>query len=187
MYAGKASLLQAVGKAGEMKKAQKEMEKYVNLLKETAGAQVPTQGGVPETAVTSRNNIRLERDVTLNYEFRQGVPVVKVVINGHTYYFLFDTCAGITCVSDKLVNTEKLAYQQTGNSMQGMDGQTRDTVATWSSTTGSVTKHCMPTWIKSWLKKAKKSNEGTSSDTWETPDYPRGLTCIMKYGKITNR
>lgn len=123
MYAGKASLLQAVGKAGEMKKAQKEMEKYVNLLKETAGAQVPTQGGVPETAVTSRNNIRLERDVTLNYEFRQGVPVVKVVINGHTYYFLFDTCAGITCVSDKLVNTEKLAYQQTGNSMQGMDGQ----------------------------------------------------------------
>ena len=65
----------------------------------------------------------MERDVTLNYEFRQGVPVVKVVINGHTYYFLFDTCAGITCVSDKLVNTEKLAYQQTGNSMQGMDGQ----------------------------------------------------------------
>ena len=64
---------------------------------------------------------------------------------------------------------------------------TRDTVATWSSTTGSATKHCMPTWIKSWLKKAKKSNEGTSSDTWETPDYPRVLTCIMKYGKITNR
>lgn len=123
MYAGKVSLLQAVGKAGEMKKAQKEMEKYVNLLKETASVQAPMQGGIPVTAVTSGNNIRLERDVTLNYEFRQGVPVVKVVINGHTYYFLFDTCAGITCVSDKLVNTDKLAYQQTGNSMQGMDGQ----------------------------------------------------------------
>lgn len=81
------------------------------------------QEGMPMTAVTSGNHIRLERDVTLNYEFRRGVPVVKVVINGHTYYFLFDTCAGITCVSDKLVNAEKLAYQQTGNSMQGMDGQ----------------------------------------------------------------
>ncbi|MEI3422716.1 MAG: retropepsin-like aspartic protease [Butyricimonas faecihominis] len=63
------------------------------------------------------------REITLNYEFRQGVPVVKVEINGHTYYFLFDTCAGITCVSDKLVNTEKLAYQQTGNAMQGMSDQ----------------------------------------------------------------
>lgn len=120
MYGGKAALLQAVGKAGEMKKAQKEMEKYVNLLKEMASVQASVQGGMSETA---GNNIRLERDVTLNYELRQGVPVVKVVINGHTYYFLFDTCAGITCVSDKLVNTEKLAYQQTGNSMQGMDGQ----------------------------------------------------------------
>ena len=123
MYAGKASLWEALGKAGEVKKAQQGMEKYVNLMKEVANTQVSPQGGVPETAVASPNNVRLERDVTLNYEFRQGVPVVKVVINGHTYYFLFDTCAGITCVSDKLVNTEKLAYQQTGNSMQGMDGQ----------------------------------------------------------------
>lgn len=67
--------------------------------------------------------IASETSWVLDYELRQGVPVVKVVINGHTYYFLFDTCAGITCVSDKLVNAEKLAYQQTGNSMQGMDGQ----------------------------------------------------------------
>ena len=109
--------------SGEVKKAQEEMEKYVNLLKEMARIQTPAQGGMPATAVASGNNIRLERGVTLNYEFRQGVPVVKVVINGHTYYFLFDTCAGITCVSDKLVNAEKLAYQQTGNSMQGIDGQ----------------------------------------------------------------
>lgn len=123
MYAGKAALLQAVGKSGEMKKAQKEMEKYVNLLKETASVQAPVQGEMPVAAVTSGNNIRLDHDVTLSYEFRQGVPMVKVVINGHTYYFLFDTCAGITCVSDKLVKTEKLAYQQTSNSMQGMDGQ----------------------------------------------------------------
>ena len=33
MNAGKAALWQALGKSAEMKKAQKEMEKYVNLLK----------------------------------------------------------------------------------------------------------------------------------------------------------
>lgn len=127
MYAGKASLYQALGKAGEVKKAQKEMEKYVNLLKESAAA-----NGVSDPIAQNQAQVvpasqpkggTLDREVVLSYEFRKGVPVVKVVINGHTYYFLFDTCAGITCVSDKVVNTEKLAYQQTGQSMQGVDGQ----------------------------------------------------------------
>lgn len=119
MYAGKASLYQALGKTGEMKKAQKEMEKYVNLLKEGTAADVPN----PTAQSQVQTPASLDKEVVLSYEFRQGVPVVKVVINGHTYYFLFDTCAGITCVSDKLVNTEKLVYRQTGQSMQGMDGQ----------------------------------------------------------------
>ena len=119
MYAGKASLYQALGKAGEMRKAQKEMEKYVNLLKEGTAADVPN----PTAQSQVQTPASLDKEVVLSYEFRQGVPVVKVVINGHTYYFLFDTCAGITCVSDKLVNTEKLVYRQTGQSMQGMDGQ----------------------------------------------------------------
>ena len=44
---------------------------------------------------------------------------------------------------------------------------------TWLSTTDSVTKRYMPTWIKSWLKNAKISSEGTLSDIWATPDYPR--------------
>lgn len=113
MYTGKASLYQALGKTGEMKKAQKEMEKYVNLL----------QGQAQASPVAEPKAVTLDKQVVLSYEFRKGVPVVKVVINGHTYYFLFDTCAGITCVSDKVVNTEKLAYQQTEHSMQGMDGQ----------------------------------------------------------------
>ena len=67
--------------------------------------------------------IASETSRVLDYELRQGVPVVKVKINGHTSYFLFDTCAGITCVSDKVVNTEKLKYQQTSNTMQGMNGR----------------------------------------------------------------
>lgn len=36
------------------------------------------------------------------------------------------------------------------------------------------------------LKKAKTS-EGTLSDIWATPDYPRDLTYTMKYGKMTSR
>lgn len=119
MNAGKAALWQALGKSAEMKKAQKEMEKYVNLLKEGTAANVPN----PTAQSQVQTPVSLGKEVVLSYEFRQGTPVVKVVINGHTYYFLFDTCAGITCVSDKLVNTEKLVYRQTGQSMQGMDGQ----------------------------------------------------------------
>ena len=119
MNAGKAALWQALGKSAEMKKAQKEMEKYVNLLKEGTAANVPN----PTVQSQVQTPASLGKEVVLSYEFRQGAPVVKVVINGHTYYFLFDTCAGITCVSDKLVNTEKLVYRQTGQSMQGMDGQ----------------------------------------------------------------
>lgn len=42
--------MQALGKSAEMKKAQKEMEKYVNLLKANAGNHVNEQmsGVVPE-------------------------------------------------------------------------------------------------------------------------------------------
>lgn len=58
----------------------------------------------------------------LPYELRQGAPTVAVVINGHTYHFLFDTCAGYTCVTDRLVTAEKLPYAQTGNRLAGMDG-----------------------------------------------------------------
>ncbi|WP_270543422.1 thioredoxin domain-containing protein [Butyricimonas paravirosa] len=125
MNAGKVALWQALGKSAEMKKAQKEMEKYVNLLKANPGNHVNEQmsGVVPGGVSQGLGDSQASREITLNYEFRQGVPVVKVEINGHTYYFLFDTCAGITCVSDKLVNTEKLAYQQTGNAMQGMSDQ----------------------------------------------------------------
>lgn len=126
MYAGKASLYQVLGKAGEMKKAQKEMEKYVNLLKESAATNdmsTPIQGQAQVSPVAKPEAVALDKEVVLSYEFRKGVPVVRLVINGHVYYFLFDTCAGITCVSDKVVNAEKLSFQQTGHSMQGMDGQ----------------------------------------------------------------
>lgn len=128
MYAGKASLYQALGKSGEANKAQKEMTKYAELLKSAAAtqmqqAQQPRTASQEVTQAPGTGAPRLERDVTLAYEIRQGVPVVKVVINGHTYYFLFDTCAGITCVSDKLVNAEGLSYQQTGQTMQGMEGE----------------------------------------------------------------
>lgn len=114
MYAAKASLWQAIEKSGEMKKAQKEMEKYAELMK-NANAAAPIQ------PVPQASNQVAGRTV-LNYDDKQGVPIVKVVINGHTYSFLFDTCAGVSCVSDKLVNAEKLAYQQTGNTLQGMNG-----------------------------------------------------------------
>lgn len=84
----------------------------------------------PCKQVTSRvfrlenvGEIKKNQQVVLSYELRKGVPVIKLVINGHTYFFLFDTCAGITCVSDKLVNMEKLSYWQTGHSTQRMSGQ----------------------------------------------------------------
>lgn len=59
---------------------------------------------------------------TLPYELREGAPVVQVMIGGHSYRFLFDTCAGYTCVTDRLVNTEKLPYAQTNNQLIGMQG-----------------------------------------------------------------
>lgn len=84
----------------------------------------------PCKQVTSRvfrledmGEIKKNQQVVLSYELRKGVPVIKLMINGHTYFFLFDTCAGITCVSDKLVNMEKLSYWQTGHSTQRMSGQ----------------------------------------------------------------
>ena len=36
----------------------------------------------------------------LNYKDSHGVPVVNVSINGRGYSFLFDTGAGMTCISD---------------------------------------------------------------------------------------
>ena len=120
LYAAKATLWQEVGKNSEVKKAQKEMEKYVELLKKTAAE--PAQGNPLQGNPTLQAGIPAGGKAVLNYEERVGVPVVKVMINGHTYSFLFDTCAGYTCVSDKLVNTEKLAYQQTGNTVIGMQG-----------------------------------------------------------------
>ena len=56
----------------------------------------------------------------LKYNDDNGVPVIPVVINGNTYRFMLDTGAGITCVSDRLVNAEKLEYKQSKTSMQGL-------------------------------------------------------------------
>ena len=56
----------------------------------------------------------------LKYNDENGVPVVEVVIGGHTYRFMLDTGAGMTCVSNRLVNDEKLEYAQTQESMQGL-------------------------------------------------------------------
>lgn len=78
-----------------------------------------TVGGQPTTAQPTTGN-RL--CVTLPYELCEGTPVVKVNIGGHTYRFLFDTCAGYTCVTDKLVNAESLPYAQTNNKLIGMQG-----------------------------------------------------------------
>lgn len=119
MYAAKASLWQAVEKSGEMKKAQKEMEKYVELMKKVSAVEPIAVASNP---AASQAGSSVAGETILNYDDSQGVPIVKVVINGHTYSFLFDTCAGVSCVSDKLVNVEKLAYQQTGNTLQGMEG-----------------------------------------------------------------
>lgn len=125
MYAGKATLWQALGKDGEASKAKREMDKCVKLLKASAASGMPTAGRPgfgqkPDLPTVSREKVVLDKEVTLGYEVRQGVPVVKVVINWHTYYFLFDTGAGVTCVSDRLANTEKLACRQSGQTMQGM-------------------------------------------------------------------
>ncbi len=114
LYAAKASLWHELGKTAEVKKAQKEMERYVELLKKEGTAEL----GNPVAQATAPVNGK----AVLSYEERVGVPIVKVVINGRTYYFLFDTCAGYTCVTDKLVNAEKLVYQQTGNTVTGMQG-----------------------------------------------------------------
>ncbi len=59
-------------------------------------------------------------ETELIYNEVNGVPVVEVVIGENTYRFLLDTGAGITCVSDRLVNTEELEYKQTQESMKGL-------------------------------------------------------------------
>lgn len=114
LYAAKANLWQELGENGRMKEAQKEMERYVELLKNTGDVVSANPIIQPVTSPTGK--------CVLDYEERAGTPIVKVVVNGHTYSFLFDTCAGYTCVTDRLVNTEKLVYQQTGNSVIGMQG-----------------------------------------------------------------
>lgn len=113
LYAGKASLWQEMEKGSEVKKAQKEVERYVELLKTVSTA---TQAQASDTVKTDRSTI-------LSYDDTAPVPVIQITINGNTYRFLFDTCAGYTCVSDKLVNAEKLNYRQTGNTIQGMEGK----------------------------------------------------------------
>ena len=52
----------------------------------------------------------------------------------------------------------------TGNGVVIESKFDKDMAVTWLSTTDSVIKRCMPTWIKILAKKAKKSNEGTLSD-----------------------
>ena len=64
----------------------------------------------------AQNSIETE----LKYSDENGVPVVDVVIGGNTYRFMLDTGAGKTCVSDRLVNAEKLEYAQSQESMQGL-------------------------------------------------------------------
>lgn len=113
MYAGKAALYHAMEDTEEVNKAQREMQRYAQLAQKAGGAQTP---GQQVAAVAS------EGKSVMRYDDRGGAPVVEVEINGHTYRFLFDTCAGYTCVSDKLVNLEKLPYQQTGNTVIGMEG-----------------------------------------------------------------
>ena len=56
------------------------MEKYVNLLKANAGNHVNEQmsGVVPGGVSKGLGDSQASREITLNYEFRQGVPVVKV-------------------------------------------------------------------------------------------------------------
>lgn len=115
LYAGKASLWQELGKGGEVKKAQKEMERYMEMLKNAASVTPISNSPVTNSAKGSLHAI-------MTYDETVPVPVIQVKINGHNYRFLFDTCAGYTCVSDKLVNAEKLNYQQTGNTIHGMEG-----------------------------------------------------------------
>ncbi|OJU49114.1 MAG: hypothetical protein BGN96_11200 [Bacteroidales bacterium 45-6] len=109
LYAGKASLWHELGKEGEMNKAQTEMVKYMELAKKSS-------------SIVPANTRQEAGKAVLNYEERENVPIVKATINGHTYSFLFDTCAGYTCVSDRLVNAEQLPYQQTGNTIEGIKG-----------------------------------------------------------------
>ncbi len=56
----------------------------------------------------------------LKYTEINGVPVVNVAVIGTTYRFMLDTGTGMTCVSDRLVNAEKLEYAQSQKSMQGL-------------------------------------------------------------------
>ena len=58
----------------------------------------------------------------LNYRDSHGVPVVSVSINGRGYSFLFDTGAGMTCISDKVVSEVGLSLRLTSNYLVGMDG-----------------------------------------------------------------
>ncbi len=112
-YAAEATLWQELGKSSEVRKAQKEVEKYAGLFK-SASEVAPLNPATSAAPVGGK--------AVLSYEERVGVPIVKVVINGHIYSFLFDTCAGYTCVTDRVVNAEKLQYQQTGNTVIGMEG-----------------------------------------------------------------
>lgn len=124
LYAAQASLWQDVGNADKMHKAQVEMNKYVELLNAAGASNLAntSQATENQTSNSINNEIVHNGKAQFTYELREGVPIVKVIINGHTYSFLFDTCAGYNCVSDRLVNTEGLSYQQTGNSIAGMQG-----------------------------------------------------------------
>lgn len=58
----------------------------------------------------------------LNYTDNFGVPVVKVTINNNEYTFVFDTGAGMTCISDKIVRNENLSTIASENYIVGMEG-----------------------------------------------------------------
>lgn len=58
----------------------------------------------------------------LHYNDAHGVPVVHVSINDNDYVFLFDTGAGMTCVSDRVEREGNLPPHQTSKYIEGMDG-----------------------------------------------------------------
>lgn len=60
--------------------------------------------------------------VTVGYADPAGVPVVKVVIAGKEYAFVFDTGAQKTCISDRIVEEGKLVLRTTGDYVVGMEG-----------------------------------------------------------------
>lgn len=75
----------------------------------------------PLSGVASVRN-GISDSTVLHYKDSHGVPVVSVEINGNDYFFLFDTGAQITCVSDKVVSEGKLTIRRTNNYIVGMDG-----------------------------------------------------------------